>query len=139
MLQPSDLFPGFPQIHWGMSFNDARRAVERTGLRGVGSNPAKTELAWDIAYKSLKGRGTVLFKEGTGAYEIAVVVYAFDQRRAIFDEWKKQITERHGAANEVDNRVSTSELWRLKNGFTLELRLVKDDDSPVVEIHWVKG
>jgi len=35
MLQPSDLFPGFPQIHWGMSFNDARLAIERTSVRGI--------------------------------------------------------------------------------------------------------
>lgn len=100
---------------------------------------AQTELAWDGTFNGLNGRGTVLFKEGAGVYEIAVVVHAMEKRKEVFAQWTRKIIAKHGAAKEEeDNSIHTSKLWRLKNGFVIELRLIKDVDSPVVDIHWVK-
>jgi hypothetical protein len=139
MLEPSDIFRDFPEIRLGMSFQDAKKAIEKTGAHPVGFRKAQTELAWDGTFGGMSGRGTVLFKEGSGAYEIAVIVHALDKRKEVFGRWLKIIVERHGAAKEEqDTSIDTSKVWRLKNGVALELRLIKDDDSPVVDIHWVK-
>lgn len=136
---PSDLFDDFPQISWGMSFEEAKRALEKAGARPGGFGRSRRELAWDGTFAGLSGRATVLFKEGAGAYEVAVIVHAMEKRREVFEQWAKKITERLGAAKEgEDNSIDTSKLWRLKGGVVLELRLIKDDDSPVVDIHWVK-
>lgn len=35
MLEPSDLFRDFPKIKWGMSFQAAKKAIEKTGARPV--------------------------------------------------------------------------------------------------------
>jgi hypothetical protein len=139
MIQPSDVFKDFPELRWGMSFEDAGKAIEKTGAHPVGRRGAKTELAWDGTFDGMSGRATVLFKEGSGAYEIAVIVHAFDKRKEVFERWVKLIVERHGAAKEAqDNSIDASRVWRLKDGVALELRLIKDDDSPVIDIHWVK-
>ena len=59
--------------------------------------------------------------------------------RAVFETWLQKLTERHGAAKETsDNSIYISHVWRLKNGFVIELRSLKDTESPVVDIHWVK-
>jgi hypothetical protein len=140
MLQPSDIFQDFPEIGWEMSFQDVKKAVEKTGAHPVGFKNSETELAWDSTFNDMKGRGTVLFREGGGVYEIAVIVYAMEKRKEVFEQMMKKVIERHGAAHEeADTSIDTSKVWRLKNGFVIELRLLKDDNSPVVDIHWVKG
>jgi hypothetical protein len=139
MLEPSDLFRDFPEIKLGMSFPDARQAIEKTGAHPVAFRNAKTELAWDGTFDGVSGRATVLFKEAAGAYEIAVIAHASDERGEVFARWLKLIVEKHGAPKEdQDTSVDTSKVWRLKDGVALELRLIKDDDSPVIDIHWVK-
>lgn len=140
MLEPSDFFEGFPQIKWGMSFQDAKKAIEKTGAHAArGFKDAETELVWVGKFNGMEGRGAFHFEEGQGLDEAVVGVYAYEKRPALFDEWAKKLAERHGAAKEQeDTSVDTYKLWRLKNGFTILLRTLKDTDSPVVEIRWVK-
>ncbi|HYO98648.1 MAG TPA: hypothetical protein VER76_00365 [Pyrinomonadaceae bacterium] len=139
MIQPSDIFQNFPELKWGMSFKDARKAIEKTGVSPVGFKNYETELAWDAEFNNMRGRGGVHFREGAGLSEIVVGVYAFEKQKEVFEAWQKKIVERHGAANESsDTEVSVSKVWRLKNKFVIELRSLKDVNSPVVDVHWVK-
>lgn len=138
MLQPSDLFRNFPQIKWGMSFAEAKSAIEQAGVRPVGLGNDKTELAWDGKFDGLSGRGTVLFKEGAGVYEIAVIAYAMEKQQEVFLAWQKKVTERHGPAKEAEDNIAISNVWKLKDGFVIELRSIKDVNSPVIDIHWVR-
>lgn len=140
MLQPSDLFKDFPEIKWGMSFQDVRRAIEKTGARPVqASRDDERELVWLNTFNGMSGRARVYFREGAGAFDVVVGVYAYDKQKAVFEAWLKKLTEKHGAAKEIsDNSIYLSHVWRLKNGFVIELRSLKDADSPVVDIHWVR-
>lgn len=140
MLQPSDLFKDFPAIKWGMSFKDVKAAIEKTGARAVrATKDDETQLVWTSTFNGMEGRARVYFKEGAGAIDVVVGVYAYDKQKDVFDEWLKKLNERHGAATEIsDNSISLSHVWRLKNGFVIELRSLKDVNSPVVDIHWVK-
>lgn len=139
MPGPLDIFQDFPDLRWEMSFQETRKAIEKSGARPFGLSNVKTELAWDGKFNGMMGRATVIFKEGGGIYEIAVVVHAFDKREDVFKTWLKKLAEKYGAAKqEEDNSIATSRLWRLKNGLAVELRVLKDQDSPVVDVHWVK-
>ncbi|HEV7905405.1 MAG TPA: hypothetical protein VGO96_16310 [Pyrinomonadaceae bacterium] len=140
MLQPSDLFKDFPEIKWGMSFQDVKRAIEKTGARPVrATKDDETQLVWTGTFNGMEGRARVYFKEGAGAIDVVVGVYAYDKQKDVFEAWLKKLVEKHGAAKETsDNSISLSHVWRLKNGFVIELRSLKDTDSPVVDIHWVK-
>ncbi|HJR07949.1 MAG TPA: hypothetical protein VJ842_11875 [Pyrinomonadaceae bacterium] len=139
MIQPSDIFQNFPELKWGMSFKDAKKAIEKTGVSPVGFKGYETELAWDAEFNGMRGRGGVHFREGAGLSDIVVGVYAFEKQKDVFDEWLKKIVGRHGVSKEVsDTEVSISHVWRLKNKFVIELRSLKDAGSPVVDVHWVK-
>jgi hypothetical protein len=139
MIQPSDIFEKFPELKWGMNFKEAKKAIEKTGVTPVGFKGYETELAWDAEFNGMRGRGGVHFREGAGLSDIVVGVYAFEKQKDVFDEWHKKIVERHGVSKEVsDTEVSLSHVWRLKNKFAIELRSLKDADSPVVDVHWVK-
>jgi hypothetical protein len=62
-----------------------------------------------------------------------------DDRAAIYDRYLKKLLAKHGKPSEVhDDEIAISNVWRLKNGMTIELRSPKDINSPVVDIHWVK-
>ena len=139
MLQPSDFFRDFPAVGWGMSFDDARRAIEKAGARPARARKTDaSELVWTGKFEGMDGRARVHF-EGGGLDDVAVGVYAFERRGEVFESWLRKLTERHGkASEESDNEVGTSKVWRLKNGFVIELRSLKDPNSPVVDIHWVK-
>jgi hypothetical protein len=140
MLQPSDLFKDFPEIKWGMSFQDVKRAIEKTGARPVrATKDDETQLVWTNTFNGMEGRARVFFKEGAGAIDVVVGVYAYEKQKEVFEAWLKKLVEKHGAAKETsDNSISLSHVWRLKNGFVIELRSLKDSNSPVVDIHWVK-
>lgn len=140
MLEPSDFFRDFPAVSWGMSFDDARRAIEQAGARPVRAHKADvSELVWTAKFEGMDGRARVHFGERGSLYDVAVGVYAFGRRGEVFDAWLRRLTERHGKpSEESDNEVSTSKVWRLRNGFVVELRSLKDPNSPVVDIHWVK-
>lgn len=140
MLEPSDLFPAFPAVAWGMSFEDARRAIEKAGARPVRAHRSDaSELVWTGKFDGMDGRARVHFREGGGLDDVVVGVYAFERRGEVFESWLRRLTERHGKpAEESDNEISTSKVWRLKNGFVIELRSLKDPNSPVVDVHWVK-
>lgn len=140
MLEPSDLFTDFPEVRLGMSFPGAKKALEKSGAHPVAFRNVETELAWEGTFDDMNGRGTILFKADTEAYELGVVVYAMDKRGEVFEQWLKTISERHGApTGEEDNSPASSKLWKLKNRVAIELRLLKDEDSPVVDIHWAKN
>lgn len=140
MIEPSDIFPNFPALEWGMSVQEVSDAVKKTGANPLVSRSDKNQLTWDGKFGDMDGRATVLFKDGSGIYEIAVIVHAFDKRREVFEQWSRKISDRHGDSKEVsDTSIDTSKVWRLKDGFAIELRLIKDDDSPVIDVHWVKG
>lgn len=140
MLQPADLFASFPEIKWGMSFQEVRKAIEKTGARPVrASKSDEQELVWLSTFKGMEGRARVYFKEGAGAIDVAVKVYAIEKQREVFEEWLKKLKEKHGTATEtLDNELYVSHVWRLKNGFVIELRSLKDTDGGIVDIHWVK-
>jgi hypothetical protein len=140
MLQPSDLFKDFPEIKWGMSFQDVKRAIEKTGARPVrATKDDETQLVWTNTFNGMEGRARVFFKEGAGAIDVVVGVYAYEKQKEVFEAWLKKLVEKHGAAKETsDDSISLSHVWRLKNGFVIELRSLKDSNSPVVDIHWVK-
>jgi hypothetical protein len=138
--RPAFLFGDFPNIEWGMSFKDAQLAIEKIGAHPVTRGDQMTELAWDGRFNGMSGRSTVLFEGDTGLYEVAVIAYAMDRREEVFKRWVKQFTQKYGSATEEsDNSIATSRVWRLKSGFAIELRLLKDPDTPVVDVHWVKG
>lgn len=140
MLEPSDFFPDFPAVSWGMSFADARRAIEKAGARPVRAHERDvSELVWTGKFEGMDGRARVYFGERGQLHDVAVGVYAFERRAEVFGAWLRRLTERHGKpSEESDNEISTSKVWRLKNGFVIELRSLKDPNSPVVDIHWVK-
>lgn len=140
MLQPSDFFRDFPAVGWGMSFEDAKRAIEKTGARPVRVRLTDvSELVWTGKFEGMDGRARVHFGERGSLHDVVVGVYAFERRGQVFDAWLRRLTERHGKpSEESDNEVSTSKVWRLRNGFVIELRSLKDPNSPVVDIHWVK-
>ena len=140
MLGPSDLFNDFPTLEWGMSIEEAKAAVEKAGAHPLVSRSDEGQLTWDGKFGGMDGRATVILKKGRGIYEIAVIVHAFDKRQEVFEQFLRKLVDRHGEAKETsDTSVDTSKVWRLKNGFAIELRLIKDDDSPVIDVHWVKG
>lgn len=140
MIQPSDLFKDFPEIKWGMSFQDVKRAIEKTGARPVrATKDDETQLVWTSTFNGMEGRARVYFEKGAGAIDVVVGVYAYDKQKEVFEAWLKKLNEKHGAAKETsDNSIYLSHVWRLKNGFVIELRSLKDTQSPVVDIHWVK-
>lgn len=140
MLEPSDFFRDFPAVGWGMSFEDARRAIEKAGARPVRARRRDvSELVWTGKFEGMDGRARVHFGERGSLYDVAVGVYAFERRGEVFDAWLRRLTGRHGKpAEESDDEISTSKVWRLRNGFVIELRSLKDPNSPVVDIHWVK-
>jgi hypothetical protein len=121
-----------------MSVADAKKAVQATGAQPVNTDKTQTELTWDGKFNELNGRATLLFKPDFGLWEIAIVVYAMEKRRDVFSQWSNKIVEKHGPTTESDTTNATSRLWRLKDNVVLELRLIKDDNSPVIDIHWAK-
>lgn len=140
MLRPSDFVRDFPDLKWGAGFQETKQAIEKTGAKPVGFKNSERELAWDAKFDGRRGRGAVFFREGAGLSQIAVGVYAFDKRAEVFEAWLKKLTQRHGAPQEGrDDEFALMKVWRLKNGFALQLRTIKDAHSPVVEITWVKG
>jgi hypothetical protein len=139
MLLPADFFPGFPKVEMGMKFAAVKAAIEKTRTTPGGFRKDKAELVWDGTFDGVLGRGTVLLKPRTGVWEIAVVLWAMDDRAAIYDRYLKKIKARHGKPSEIhDDEIAVSNVWRLKNGMAIELRSPKDINSPVVDIHWVK-
>ena len=140
MLEPSDLFKEFPEIKWGMTSQEVRKAIERTGSRPARQTKGdEPELVWWSTFNGMEGRARVYFKEGAGAVDLVVGVYAYEKQKEVFEAWLQKLNERHGAAQETsDNSIYISHVWRLKNNFVIELRSLKDINSPVVDIHWVK-
>ena len=137
---PSDFVQNFPEIRWGMSFEETKKAVEKSGARPAGFKNSEKELAWEATFNGMRGRGAVFFREGAGVGQIAVGVYAFGKRAEVFEAWLKKLTERHGPAQEErDDEFASTKVWRLKSGFAVQLRTLKDAHSPVVELTWVKG
>ena len=139
-LEPADLFTDFPAVTWGMSFADAQRAIEKAGARPARAHQSDaSELVWTGKFNGMDGRARAHFNEGGGLDDVVVGVYAFERRAEVFESWLRLFVERHGKpAEESDNEISVSKVWRLKNGFVVELRSLKDPNSPVVDIHWVK-
>ena len=142
-IWPKDFFPDFPKVKFGMSFVAAKALLEKSGLHPGGLRGNTNELAWDGKFAGLSGRATMFFKPKTGAWEIAVIAYDFDnpqeKQKETYAKWLKKIEAKHGPASEKeDNDIAISNVWKFKDGFGLELRMPKDIESPVVDIHWVK-
>ena len=138
-VQPSDFFKDFPAVKFGMSFADAKKAVAAAGAVPLGSEQRQTELTWDGKFNDMSGRATLLFKDGVGLWEIAVVLNAMDKRREVFDAWSKKISDKVGTPAHAESMDHISRKWDLADKVEIELRLIKDDESPVVDIHWVKN
>lgn len=139
LFTPADLFEAFPKIELGMKFQEVKKAVEKTGAQPVAPGHSETELVWEGSFNGMNGRATVLFKEETGVFEIAVIVNAFDKRKEVYDLWLNKITNSLGKPIELDdNSIHTSNVWRSNSGVALELRILKEEGSPIVDVHWVK-
>ena len=138
-ISPRDLFADLPAVDFGMSFADAKKTIEKTGVSPIDGARTGGELVWDGQFAGTAGRATTLYKPDKGLWEVAVVVYAMDKQKAIFEQWTKTVTARHGPATEtVDDEDAISRVWRFQSGIVLEIRMPKDTSSPIVDIHWVK-
>jgi hypothetical protein len=138
-VQPSELFSNFPALKFGMTFAEAKKAVAATGALPMGNDTRQTEMTWDGKFSDMNGRATLLFKEGAGLWEIAVVVTAMDKRREVFDAWTRKVSDKVGTPAHAESMDHIENKWDLKDMVELEIRLIKDDESPVVDIHWVKN
>lgn len=133
-----EFFPDFPAVRMGMKFDAAKKAVERTGATTV--SVTREEMVWDATFAGTMGRATMFFKPRTGAWEVAVVVYAMEKKEEISAAWRKRIEARSGPPSEVhDDEYALSYVWRYKDGTALELRTPKGPDGTVVDIHWVRS
>lgn len=133
---PADVVEGFPAVKWGMSFQEARQAVEKTGLsaRGFG----QTELYWDATFHGTTGEARVAFRED-GAYEMALMLTGAEQPLPLAGAWRKRLTEKYGkVSEEVADDIAVSLLWRLEGGFAVELRRAAEGVSPIPSVHWVQ-
>jgi hypothetical protein len=136
VIQPADFFPDFPKLKFGMSVAETRKAVEATGARAA--SPVNTQVVWEAVFDKMTGRATAVFTEEKGLFQIAVVVYAMEKRNEVFEQWSRRIIEKHGkVTSESITEDVTSRLWDI-DGVLLELRLIKDVNSPVIDIRWVK-
>lgn len=138
MVEPSDLMTGFLDVGWGMSYQDAKKVIEKSGNRPLGFKGIETELAWNGKFNDMEGRATLIFKEGAGISQMAVLVNALDKQKDVFEAWRKKLVEKHGAGEEENTGYAVEMLWRLKNGFVIQLRSMKESQSGVVVAHWVK-
>lgn len=135
-IQPADFFPDFPKLKFGMRVADAKKEVEVTGTRAA--SPVNTQVVWTGLFDKMDGRATAVFNDDGALFQIAVVVYAMEKRAEVFEAWSNRIVEKHGkVTSESVTEDVTSRLWNL-DGVLLELRLIKDANSPVVDIRWVK-
>lgn len=138
MVEPPDLTTGFLDVKWGMSYRDAKTVIEKSGNRPIGFKGVETELAWNGTFNGMEGRATLIFREGGGLTQMAVLVNAFDKQKDVFEAWSRKLVERHGDAKEEETGYAAERLWRLKNGFVIQLRSMKESQSGVVVAHWVK-
>jgi hypothetical protein len=138
---PQDIFPDFPVLSWGTTFPKAKETVEATGTKPVRPfKDSEAELNWDGKFDGLSGRASLRFEEKSGLNEIVIVVFALDKRTELFERWSSTLKERLGPPDEQqDNSISVSQVWRLKDGVAIELRTLKDANSPIVDVHWVKS
>jgi hypothetical protein len=132
---PSDLIAKFPDVKWGMSYQNAKAAITKTGASPGGFS--NTELAWDGSFNGVQGRATVLLKDDK-VNQISVLLYAGAKRAEIYNDLLRQATAKYGkVSQEVKSSDSMSDLWKPSSDITFELRNVTDPDSPVVVIQWV--
>ncbi len=135
-IQPADFFPDFPKLKFGMKSAEAKKAVEATGVRAA--SPVSTQVVWNGVFDKIDGRATLIFNDDGALFQIAVVVYAMEKRAEVFEAWSRRIVEKHGkVTSESVTEDVTSRLWNI-DGVLLELRLIKDVNSPVIDIRWVK-
>ncbi len=126
-----DVFTDFPKVRMGMSFTAARAVLVKRGLQSVTFKGSTEELAWDSTFGGIQGRATMLFKPRTGAWEIAVVLFAIDDQMALTQRLIKQVEARHGPAGEVDDdEMAVSHVWRFGKDLALEIRRPKDVNQP---------
>ena len=72
-------------------------------------------------------------------FAFAIVLFAMEKQKEIFDKFTAKIELRHGPPTEKhDDEFAVSHVWRFKGNLALEVRSPKDVNSPVVDIHWVK-
>lgn len=134
-----NVFPDFPAVKLGDNYKATKALLVKRGLIDAGFRGTPEELVWDGTFGGTNGRATMFFKTETGAWEIAVVLFAMEKQAAIGKRLIKQVEARHGPATEVvDNEYATSHVWRFAKGLALEIRIPKDVNQPVVDIHWVK-
>lgn len=138
MIQPTDLFADFPEIKWEMGFAEAKSAIDKKS-KYPAARQAESALVWEGPFDGVDGRGTIVFDENKCISQIGAIIYAMDKRTSIFEQLQKKISEKHGApTSSEETSVDISNLWRMKSGYVIELRSIKDEESLVIDIHWVK-
>ncbi|HEX9962170.1 MAG TPA: hypothetical protein VGB00_14640 [Pyrinomonadaceae bacterium] len=137
MTQPTNFFRSFPEIKWGMSAEKAKAAIEKTGKRAA--RPVETQLTWFDAFDRTDGRGVFVFSNENSLEAVIVQLYYSEKGKQMYESWLKKLSEKHGEAKEekLSDDV-TLRRWNFKNGFFLELRLVKGEGENryMTDIHW---
>lgn len=78
-----------------MSFQDVKRAIEKTGARPVRAmKDDESRLVWVSTFEGMEGRARLYFKESAGAIDLVVGVYAYDKQPAVFGAWLKKLNEK---------------------------------------------
>ena len=134
---PLQFIKDFPIIKWGMTFDETKSAISKTGAYPV--SIIKTEIAWDGKFGDKFGRATVLLNEEGRVNQISLVLYGMDKLEELYKNWSDNFTKKYGKTNQKsENKYSVSLVWKLKDKISVELRKIKDPDSPVININWVK-
>jgi len=140
MLLLADFFPEFPGIKWGMNFKEVKSIIKKTGANPVGLKDLENELAWDGTFDNMWGRCTVLFKEGTGLNQIVFVLYAMDKQKKVFDQYQKKLVSTLGKSTEdFDDIYGLTKMWKIKDGYIIALKKLKDAENPIIELRWIKN
>jgi hypothetical protein len=139
MVEPAEFFPGFPEIKWGSSIADAKKAIEKAGFQVTRTLP--TETVWQPTLEGELARGAAMILNDRGVDEIIVIVYHSEKGKEIHEKWLRKLIEKQGEPHEsLAEEVASSKIWRFKNNFAVELRLVGGygDKMYLVDLHWVK-
>lgn len=134
-----NVFTDFPALKLGTTYKAAKALLVKRGLMNAAFKGSPNELAWDGKFGGIEGRATMMFKPETGAWEIAVVLFAMGKQADVAKRLIKLVEARHGTAGQIlDDEYATSHVWNFNQKLSLEIRRPKDPDQPIVDIHWVQ-
>ncbi|HZS49185.1 MAG TPA: hypothetical protein VFC63_29220 [Blastocatellia bacterium] len=132
---PSDVIKDFPALKWEMGFKDVVAVITKSGASPATFN--NNEIAWDGKFSGTAGRATVRTNE-SGISQMGVLLYCAEKQDKVFADLQRALSEKYGdIASESDTSLDLSKLWKPGKQIVVELRKVKDPDSPVITLQWV--